>query len=100
MGGVYNLSPELQSLAQPAIALLVLLPVLGGWQAFLRGVLIRAGRTRIVQTAMMLNVAALVAALVVGVTLVPVSGVVLAAIATLTGGLVELAWLYRNTARG
>jgi hypothetical protein len=37
---------------------------------------------------------------VVGVTLLPVSGVVLAAIATLSGNLVELVWLYRKTAGG
>jgi Na+-driven multidrug efflux pump len=100
MGGIYNLSTELQDLARPALQLLVLLPLIMGWLAFLRGVLIRSGRTRIVQRAMVLDVAALVVAVVVGVTLLPVSGVVLAAIATLSGNLVELVWLYRRTTRG
>jgi Na+-driven multidrug efflux pump len=100
MGGIYNLPVELQDLARPAMQLLALLPLIMGTLAFLRGVLIRAGRTRIVQRAMVLDVAALVLAVVVGVTLLPVSGVVLAAIATLSGNLVELVWLYRKTAGG
>lgn len=93
MGGIYNLSPELQELSRPAVQLMVLLPLLMGAQAFLRGVLIRAGCTGIVQSAMMWNVGALVTTVIVGVTLLSPSGVLLAAVATLVGGSVELVWL-------
>ncbi len=97
MGGIYNLSPELQELARPAVQLMVLLPLLMGAQAFLRGVLIRAGCTGIVQSAMMWNVAALVATVIIGVTLLSPTGILLAAVATLVGGSVELVWLRWKT---
>jgi hypothetical protein len=97
MGGIYNLSPELQDLAQPAVQFMVLFPVLMGSQAFLRGVLIRAGCTGMVRTAMMLNVGTLVLTVVVGVTLLSPTGVLLAAIANLTGGTAELVWLLWKT---
>ncbi|MGD9317107.1 MAG: hypothetical protein PVG56_09760, partial [Anaerolineae bacterium] len=97
MGGIYNLSPELQALAQPAVQLMALLPLLMGGQSVLRGVLIRSGRTGVVRTAMMFNVGTLIVALVIGTTLLPTTGIVLAAVATLAGGVVELVWLYRRS---
>jgi Na+-driven multidrug efflux pump len=97
MGGIYNLSPELQALAQPAVQVMALLPLLMGGQSVLRGVLIRSGRTGVVRTAMMFNVGTLIVALVIGTTLLPTTGIVLAAVATLAGGVVELVWLYRRS---
>jgi hypothetical protein len=97
MGFVYNLSPELQDLSRPAMQVMVVLPLMMGAQAILRGRLIRSGCTAIVRTAMTLNVGTLAATLLVGVTLTPVTGVVLAAAATLIGLLVELAWLRWKT---
>jgi hypothetical protein len=93
MGEIYNLSTSLQEVARPSLQLMVLLPLVMGVQAFLRGTLIRGGYTSVVNSAMMLNVATVVAALAVGVTVWPVSGVLIAAVATLAGGLAELAWL-------
>jgi hypothetical protein len=98
MGSVYNLSAELQDLSLPAMQLMVLLPLLMGAQSILRGRLIRGGCTRVVRTGMAFNVTTLAATLVLGVTLTPVTGVVLAAAATLSGGLAELAWLRWKTA--
>ena len=94
MGGVYNLSPMLQELARPALQLLVLYPLVMGTQSLLRGVLIRVGRTDPVRWAMAVNISTLAATLLVGVTLLSVSGVVLAAVATLSGGLAELVYLW------
>jgi len=94
MGDVYNLSPALQELARPALQLLVLYPLLMGAQSLLRGVLIRTGRTDPVRWAMAINISTLGATLLVGVALFTINGVVLAAIATLTGGLAELAFLW------
>jgi Na+-driven multidrug efflux pump len=97
MGGVYNLSPELQRLARPAVQLMAIYPLLLGAGALLRGVLIRGGSTGAVRTAMTVNVLTLAATLVVGLVLLSPTGVVLAAAATLAGGLAELIWLLWKT---
>ncbi|MCL7455022.1 MAG: hypothetical protein M8467_18455 [Anaerolineae bacterium] len=93
MGFVYNLSPELQEISRPAMQVMVVLPLIMGIQSILRGRLIRGGCTGTVRSAMTLNVLTLAATLFLGVALTPATGVVLAATATLAGGLVELAWL-------
>jgi Na+-driven multidrug efflux pump len=93
MGGIYNLSPELQDLARPAMQLMVFYPLLMGAQALLRGVLIRSGCTGAVRAAMTANVLVLAGSILVGIIVLSPTGVVLASIATLTGGLAELAWL-------
>jgi Na+-driven multidrug efflux pump len=94
MGGVYNLSPELQDLARPAMGLMVLSPLLLGMQALLRGVLIRGGCTGTVRAAMTANVLVLALTVTIGALFFSLTGIVLAALAVLTGGLAELAWLY------
>ena len=93
MGGIYNLSPELQDLARPAMQLMVIYPFLMGAQSLLRGVLIRGGCTGAVRAAMTANVLTLAGSILVGILFLSPTGVVLAAIATLTGALAELAWL-------
>jgi hypothetical protein len=93
MGGVYNLSPDLQELARPAMEIMVLLPLIMGAQSLLRGLLIRGGCTATVRTAMSANILTLTATLVLGVTVLSPTGTTLAAVATLAGNLAELAWL-------
>lgn len=93
MGGVYNLSPALQELARPALQVLSLYPLLMGGQSLLRGVLIRSGCTGAVRAAMTANVLALTAALLLGVWFSSLTGVLVAALAVMAGGLVELIWL-------
>jgi len=93
MGGVYNLSPELQELARPGLQLLAVYPVLMGAQSLLRGVLIRKGNTGVVRSAMLFNVLTLAAAVLAGVRYFPLSGVLVAAIGVLAGAVAELAWL-------
>jgi hypothetical protein len=93
MGGIYNLSPELQDLARPAVQWMVFYPLLMGAQSLLRGVMIRGGCTGAVRAAMTANVLTLAGSILVGILVFSPTGVVLAAIATLTGGLAELAWL-------
>ena len=93
MGGVYNLSPELQELARPAIQVMALYPLLMGMQSLLRGVLIRGGQTGTVQAAMTANVLTLAVAVMMGALLFSFSGVVVAAIAVMAGALAELVWL-------
>ena len=100
MGGVYNLSPALQALARPALQLLVLYPLVMGAQSLLRGVLIRRGRTGAVQWAMAANILTLGITLGVGVAWFSVDGVTLAAVATLTGALAELAYLWWKRGSG
>ncbi|MEJ2736088.1 MAG: hypothetical protein P8189_21390, partial [Anaerolineae bacterium] len=58
-----------------------------------RGVMIRGGCTGAVRAAMTVNVLTLAGSILVGILILSPTGVVLAAIATLTGGLAELAWL-------
>jgi Na+-driven multidrug efflux pump len=93
MGGVYNLSPELQELARPAIQVMVFYPLLLGTVALLRGVLIRGGCTGTVRAAMTANVLVLAVTVVLGALLFSFTGVVVAAIAVMAGSLVELVWL-------
>jgi Na+-driven multidrug efflux pump len=94
MGGIYNLSPELQDLARPALQLMILYPLLMGNQALLRGVLIRAGCTGAVRAATTASVLVLAAVLWMGVSLFSFTGVVVAALATMAGLLADSAWLY------
>ena len=93
MGGIYNLSPELQALARPATLLLIPFPLLLGMQGVLRGVRIRRARTTAVRSGVVVNVLVLALTIVLGVTLVHPTGVLLAAIANQTSILAELAWL-------
>ena len=93
MGGIYNLSPELQALAKPAVLLLIPFPLLLGMQGVLRGVRIRRGCTTAVRSGVVVNVMVLAATILVGVTLLRPTGVMLAAVANQTGILAELAWL-------
>jgi hypothetical protein len=97
MGGIYNLSPELQDLARPATQIMVLLPLVMGLQGLLRGLLIRAGHTGAVRSAMTLNVGTLAVTLLLGVAILPLPGITMAAIATLAGNGTELAWLRWKT---
>lgn len=94
MGGVYNLSPELQDLARPAMGLMVFYPLLLGMQALLRGVLIRGGCTGPVRAAMTVNVLVVALAVAIGALFFSPTGVMLAALAVLIGGVAELAWLH------
>jgi hypothetical protein len=100
MGGIYNLSPELQALARPGLQFLTLYPLVMGAQSLLRGVLIRNGCTGQVRSAMTVNVLALMAAVVLGVLVLSPPGIVLASLATLIGALVELGWLRWRTGGG
>jgi Na+-driven multidrug efflux pump len=93
MGGIYNLSPELQELARPATQIMVIYPLLAGIQALLRGVLIRGGCTGVVRTAMLLDISILGATLLLGVTVLTLAGCTLAAAAVLAGLLAEVGWL-------
>lgn len=93
MGGVYNLAPDLQTLALPGTRLMAVLPLVMGTQALFRGRLIRGGCTGVVRTAMALNVLTLGGTLLLGTAVWSVPGVTLAALATLAGQLVELVWL-------
>lgn len=94
MGGVYNLSPELQVLARPALQLMSVYPLLFGAQSLLRGVLILAGNTSVVRSAMTVNVLTLAAMVLCGVWFFSLNGVMVAAIAVLAGTVAELVWLY------
>ena len=93
MGGIYNLSLELQELARPALQLMSVYPVLLGTQSVLRGVLIRAGNTGVVRSAMTVNVLTLAAMVLAGVRFFSLTGVMVAAIAVLAGAVAELVWL-------
>jgi Na+-driven multidrug efflux pump len=93
MGGIYNLSPELQELAQPALQLMSLYPLLMGAQSLLRGVLIRTGNTAVVRSAMTVNVLVLAATILAGVWFFSLKGVMVAATAVLAGAVAELVWL-------
>ncbi|HUW10527.1 MAG TPA: hypothetical protein VM537_12420 [Anaerolineae bacterium] len=93
LGRVYNLSADLRDLARAPVQLMVIYPILTSAASLLRGQLIRSGRTPTVRAAMLVGVAGLGLMLVLGITRLSVTGVMLAAVATLAGALAELAWL-------
>jgi uncharacterized membrane protein len=64
-----------------------------GIESVYRGLLIRTGDTTAVRTAMIVHVLTLFGTVAVGLLLLPVTGVLLAALATLAGPLLELFWL-------
>jgi Na+-driven multidrug efflux pump len=97
LGGVYNLTPDLQQLSLPSVAILAAYPLITGIQSLLRGLLIRSGNTAAVRTASIVNIVTLGAALLLGARFLAVTGVTLAAIATQVGAVAELAWLQRET---
>ena len=93
MGGVYNLSPELQELARPAAQLLVFYPLVTGIGSVYRGLLIRTGDTTAVRTAMVVHVVTLMGTVAAGLLMLSLTGTLLAALASLAGPLLELFWL-------
>ena len=95
MGGIYNLSPELQDLSRPALGAMALLPLVLGAQSLYRGTLIRRGETKVVRSAILVNAAVLVTSLLAGIGWLPVTGVLLAAATTMLSNVAELAWLWR-----
>jgi hypothetical protein len=77
--------------------IMVIYPLIMGAQGLLRGVLIRYGCTGDVRTAMAVNVITVGATLLLGVVVTSMPGTTLAALATLTGGVAEFAWLRWKT---
>ena len=72
---------------------MAIFPLLTAAASLLRGKLIRGGRTPTARAAMLVGVGCLGLTLVLGVTRLSPTGVMLAAVATLTGALAELVWL-------
>jgi hypothetical protein len=93
MGGVYNLSFELQELARPALQLMSPYPLLLGAQSLLRGVLILEGDTGVVRSAMTVNVLVLAGMVAAGAWIFSFNGVTVAAVAVMSGAVAELLWL-------
>jgi Na+-driven multidrug efflux pump len=93
MGGIYNLSPDLQELARPALQLMSLYPLLLGAQSLVRGILILEGNTGVVRSAMTVNVMVLVAMVGAGAWILTLNGVMVAAVAVMAGAVAELVWL-------
>jgi O-antigen/teichoic acid export membrane protein len=93
MGGIYNLSVDLQELARPALQLMSLYPLLLGAQSVVRGMLILEGNTGVVRSAMTVNVLVLAAMVVAGAWTFSLNGVMVAAVAVMAGAVAELVWL-------
>jgi Na+-driven multidrug efflux pump len=93
MGGIYNLSPDLQELARPALQLMSLYPLLLGAQSLVRGILILEGNTGVVRSAMTVNVMVLAAMVGAGAWILTLNGVMVAAVAVMAGAVAELVWL-------
>jgi hypothetical protein len=93
LGGIYNLSPELQDLARPGMVLFIPYPLVAGFANLARGVLIARGQTQVVRSAIALNILALCLTLGVGLAFLPLTGVALGAAATVIGVTAEFGWL-------
>jgi len=99
MGGVYNLTPELQQVARPALGVMALLPLVMGEQCLYRGALIRRGHTRAVRNAILVFAVVLVGSLLAGVRWLTWTGALLAAATTMLSYLAELLYLRRASGR-
>ncbi len=93
MGGIYNLTPELQAVARPALGVIAMLPLVMGVQCLYRGALIRRGATRAVRSATLVNALVLIGSLLAGVRWLAWTGVLLAAATTMLSYLAELLYL-------
>ena len=89
-----GLTPPLIELGRLPLQLLVIYPLAMGASSVLRGMLIRSARTPSVRAATLVGVGTVVVTLIVGAARLPVSGVLLAATATLMGAFAELLWLF------
>lgn len=90
----FGISAALGALATPAVRLLAFIPLVMALQSYFRGSLIRDGRTRVVQRAMVVNLAVVAGWLVVGITASPLPGAVFGALAVLSGGVAEMSALW------
>lgn len=98
LGRAFNLSADLRELGRLPMQVLIVYPLLTGALSLARGVLIRAGYTKTVRAATILAVATLGGTLLLGVARLTMTGVLLAATATLVSGVAELGWLiWRST---
>jgi hypothetical protein len=94
--GIAGLSEELTTFAMSALRLAALLPALTVIINMLRGVVVTGKATGVIARATAINLAVLVAVLLVGAKLSFLPGVSLAAIALTTSQLMESIWLWRG----
>ncbi|MDR5682481.1 MAG: hypothetical protein QN163_00415 [Armatimonadota bacterium] len=90
----FGISSALAALATPAARLLSVIPLVMALQSYFRGRLIRDGRTRVVQRAMLANLAVVAGAVAGALTFGPLSGAVFGALAILSGGVAEMGALW------
>jgi Na+-driven multidrug efflux pump len=102
MADVVGLPREVANLTYGALWLFLPWPGAIGYRRFLQGVLIRAGRTRLVAYGTVVRVAAMSAAALVGFFLLDIPGAWVGALALSTGVLAEALaarWMARSTVR-
>lgn len=90
----FGISTSLTQLITPAARVLAIMPLVLAMQTLLRGRLIKEGRTVRVQRAMLANLGSVLAWVVVGITLRPIPGILLGALALLSGSLTETVLLW------
>lgn len=93
---IAGLSEKLTAFAVPALRLAVLLPVLSAIQSWLRGIVVVGKETGAIAQATVINLAVLMAVLLVGASGDWLPGVSVAALALTASQLVESVWLWRG----
>lgn len=93
LGGIFNLAPDLIDLALPALRTMTMWPLLMGLRGLLAGTLIQRGRTAVVGSATVVNLATTVVVVLMGIWLRWLPGAVLGAGSTLVSCLAEIGWL-------
>ena len=96
---VAGLEPELLSFTTVPALIVTLVPVLGAFLSWYRGLLIYAGKTKYIAQAVALNTATLTAMVIFLPRIVGLSGVIIAALAFTLSQFFEIAYLYYQSRR-
>ena len=96
---VAGLEPELLGLTTVPVLIVTLVPVLGAFLSWYRGLLIYSGKTKYIAQAVGLNTATLTAMVVFLPKVVGLSGVIIAALAFTLSQFFEIAYLYYRAHR-
>jgi len=96
---VAGLEPELLSFTTVPVLIVTLVPVLGAFLSWYRGLLIYSGKTKYIAQAVGLNTATLTAMVVFLPKVVGLSGVIIAALAFTLSQFFEIAYLYYRAHR-
>jgi hypothetical protein len=98
-GGVAGLAPDLARMGTTALWIAIAFPVVSVYQSFNQARIVNSRRTRGVTEAVVLQLAVNTAILLAGITYGQITGLYVGVLASFTGNLAQLGWLYSRARR-